>query len=84
MKLKKLSSPLPVPAGFPLMMRPGPMFSPIEAKHVTFTISGDRLHIQAPRDVIKKIGERLALLGARADPPSPYGPSAERLEGEAR
>lgn len=60
------------------------MFNRVEAGKVTFTISGDRLFLQAPREIIKKIGDRLSLLGATAAPKSPYGPWSERTEGEAR
>jgi len=60
------------------------MFSRIEAAKVTFTVSGDKLHVQAPSKTIKKIADRLTLLGAKAEPPSPYSPWSEKREGEAR
>ena len=60
------------------------MFKRGEAAKVTYTVSGDRLLVQAPRDTIRKIADRLKLLGARADPASPYGPLCERSEGNPR
>ena len=63
---------------------PGPMFSRTEASKVTFTVSGDQLHVQAPGETIKKIAARLTLLGAKSEPPSPYGPWSEKTEGESR
>ena len=82
MKKKKSSSLILKPVPFP--MRPGPMFSRVEAEKVTFTVSGDKLHIQAPGETIRKIADRLSLLGAKATPPSPYGPWSEKTEGESR
>lgn len=60
------------------------MFSRVEAAKVTFTVSGDKLHVQAPRETIKKIAARLTLLGAKAEPASPYGAWSEKTEGETR
>jgi hypothetical protein len=60
------------------------MFSRTEAKKVTFTVSGDKLHIQAPTEPVKKIADRLRLLGAIAEPSSPYGPWSDKTEGESR
>jgi hypothetical protein len=83
--MKGKKSPLILKSGkLPFPLRPGPMFSRMEAANVTYTVSGDRIHVQAPRETIKKIADRLALLGAKADPASPYGPSCERTEGRPR
>jgi hypothetical protein len=59
------------------------MFSRAEATKVTFTVSGDKLHIQAPSETIRKIADRLTLLGATAEPSSPYGPWSDKTEGGA-
>jgi hypothetical protein len=83
--MKGKKSPLILkPGKIPFPLRPGPMFSRAEAANVTYTVSGDRLHVQAPRETIKKIAERLSLLGAKSDPASPYGQSSERTEGQPR
>jgi hypothetical protein len=83
--MKSKKSPLILkPGKLPFPMRPGPMFSRVEAANVTYTVSGDRIHIQAPREIITKIAERLSLLGAKSDAASPYGPSCERSEGKPR
>ena len=83
--MKGKKSPLILkPGKIPFLPRPGPMFNRAEAAKVTYTVSGDRLHIQAPRETVQKIAARLSLLGARADPASPYGPACERTEGQAR
>ena len=85
--MKKKKSPLILkPGALPLTLPilPGPMFNRAEAGNVTFTVSGDKLHIQAPTDTIKKIADRLVLLGAKAEAPSPYGPWSEKKEGVVR
>jgi hypothetical protein len=60
------------------------MFNRSEAARVSFAVSGDKLHIQAPHETIKKIADRLKLLGATADPNSPYWPWNEKKEGVPR
>ena len=69
---------------FQLWNRALPILSRIEARKVTFTVSGDKLLIQAPNQTIKRIADRLAVLGAKAEPSSPYGAWNEKTEGESR
>ena len=68
----------------PLLMPPGPAFNRTEAAKISFTVSGDKMHIQAPTETIRKIAARLTMLGAKAEAPSPYGPWGEKKEGIAR
>ena len=83
--MKSKKSPLILmPGKIPFPLQPGPMFSRAEAANVTYTVSGDRIYVQAPRETIKKIADRLSLLGAKSEPASPYGPSTERTEGQSR
>ena len=82
MKLNKPKSAKP--ALLPFLKPLGPMMTRSEAAKVTYTVSGDKMCVQAPRALIEKMARRLDILGAKADPKSPYGPSCERTEGEPR
>jgi hypothetical protein len=66
-----------------LMPATKPMLTGKESSEVNFTVSGESIHIQAPREIIEKIELRLLLIGAKANPKSPYGPWSARNDAAA-
>jgi len=63
-----------------LMPATKPMLTGSEIRKVNFTVSGESLYIQAPREIIEKIEHRLLLIGAKPNPKSPYGPWSARID----